>query len=1279
MTADPTAPPPNLSLDAIELLVTRAEKRALFVEPRILRRVIMQDRRIPGLGLHVPHSRVYTIERERLLIVADRSELGLTPAAELPRRMILLGKPTDDEEFSRLTCEEQLHLFWRLVFHGRVHAEVEQLIEDQQLTSSQISASIRQIGAVEFAEVRHVLMKDEWLLPPHDDEEVYVEFLSVALELAYFSPWDLELFFPAIRDWEDVRSLWAELPHEQWYRETQPEGTPERLFSTEPVASPSERPDHLAPLNPSERSLSDSMRERVVSPLLIRATQSQEIGNHVKAAILSLRVQSLSPDRADQQRHSAEGFLFELSTRLQTVWSLNDEERDEWWEALCPLLTRAAAGYRSLEARILYDLQKVCVAHERGVYRFDVARWLLSFGKEPLRRQLPLLETVQTAKYLRSISDRASSLQIAAADRRRLMMLIDRERQRSDTQLRQTVRPLIEKTFQEVGLVPQNVPERAARRKVIEGLLDRLVERGFITMGDLRDALSQSHLKLPDVSGPLELAWGDRLLRADRKLGQVLDGVYRPGAIYLRMSQRLSSLAFGTAVGRFLVRHAVLPFGGAYLVLAAIMHFMAPPHTPLPVSQAAAVAPSSSTVPKTKEPEGNGHSPPESQRVETSRSTEIANSSTQEVVTPLRSDKDSMEVVPSTEKTDRSIDRKTPPGKDTANSAVEKIGDLAVDAFQGAKEVAESAATTAIKSALGDKPSETVNQASDAKPLPAEFYVAWGAFGVFLWMVIHRTKFRRSVGKFFIRLWNGSVWLIYGLPLSVLESTLVRRVLNSRAFQIFKSYLLRPAVVTLILAGGVRAVLVSAVTHYTWFESFFRLSLRGWLECFLLLNLFLNSPAGRSVEERVLDICVRVWHELRFRIFAVVYHIVMDLFHDVMQWIEQSLYMVDEWLRFRKGERRRFVLIKILFGSIWSVFSYVIRFVMTLLVEPQINPIKHFPVVTVSHKIMLPYALQLRDLIMSSTGVSNESAVAIAGTIVMLAPGVVGFLVWELKENWQLYVANRPRVFSPVRVGSHGESIVGLLRPGFRSGTLAKIFAKLRAALRKESDPGHGYRSTEKLALVSQVSREVHRFVERDLCAVLDEGGVFPGATVSVGTVHAATNCFDIELLHSRFPDATIVIRWEDVEGWLIARIIEPGWLSSVSPQQRDRVNVALIGLFQQAGVDLDREQLLTAISPQRRPFPDLEIRRQAIQAVSSNGDWALYPLDSERTILTPSTSESADAARWPAPSRSALIFRDVDLSWADWVRLWPEDSQSLNMPTELPRLIPASIPAQTQ
>ena len=51
----------------------------------------------------------------------------------------------------------------------------------------------------------------------------------------------------------------------------------------------------------------------------------------------------------------------------------------------------------------------------------------------------------------------------------------------------------LQDALDEVGLCPVNLPERVARHKLIEELLDRIVERGFLTLGDLRDMMIAEH------------------------------------------------------------------------------------------------------------------------------------------------------------------------------------------------------------------------------------------------------------------------------------------------------------------------------------------------------------------------------------------------------------------------------------------------------------------------------------------------------------------------------------------------------------------------------------------------------------------------------------------------------------------------------------------------------------------------------------------------------------------------------------------------------------------
>ena len=104
--------------------------------------------------------------------------------------------------------------------------------------------------------------------------------------------------------------------------------------------------------------------------------------------------------------------------------------------------------------------------------------------------------------------------------------------------------------------------------------------------------------------------------------------------------------------------------------------------------------------------------------------------------------------------------------------------------------------------------------------------------------------------------------------------------------------------------------------------------------------------------------------------------------------------------------QRLSVLVKAGRRRIWFFVSYVTAFAFTLLMEPQINPIKHFPVVTVSHKLLFTSVPLIVGQLSPYLG--DARADTIAWSTIWLIPGVFGFLVWELKENWRLYAANRP-------------------------------------------------------------------------------------------------------------------------------------------------------------------------------------------------------------------------------------------------------------------------------
>src|SRR5438132_3310713 len=140
----------------------------------------------------------------------------------------------------------------------------------------------------------------------------------------------------------------------------------------------------------------------------------------------------------------------------------------------------------------------------------------------------------------------------------------------SEDRLRERFRPVLKDAFHDVGLVAANPPEQVALQKIIEELLDRITEYGFFTFADLRDTISRNQLKLPDLADPYSYWRGDPLLRLDRRLATLMEGVYRHGEFYLRWMESCSSLFFGTNVGRLFTENVVLPFGGAWALLKTL-------------------------------------------------------------------------------------------------------------------------------------------------------------------------------------------------------------------------------------------------------------------------------------------------------------------------------------------------------------------------------------------------------------------------------------------------------------------------------------------------------------------------------------------------------------------------------------------------------------------------------------------------------------------------------------------------------------------------------------
>ncbi len=604
------------------------------------------------------------------------------------------------------------------------------------------------------------------------------------------------------------------------------------------------------------------------------------MGNLVRAAILRTRAARLGTSaEARQSRADARADLNRLAHRLQRALGFSNAEAEDWSKSLISLLDVSSRGIWTPEARMLYDLQKVCVDHERGVYALDLPRWLLSLGRAPLKRPLPGQRDVLMSKHLAAAAQRLRAVRLSGRVRTRLDSLLQAAIHRTEDHLRDRFRPKIEAALDRVELLPKNVPDRVAQQKLVDELLDRVSQRGFLAMGDLRDGLSRNNLKLPDLASLDQFIYGDPLLQADALLAETLDGVYRRGEIYLRWPQRLSSLAFGRPVGRFFTRYVALPFGGAFLVVEFLQYLV-----------------------------------------------------------------------------------------NEVRKYILHIEEVAL--------------------------------------LEWARWLLVGLLGSFLLGLMYQPRFRRMCRDALRTIGRSLHAVLVVWPGRLLQLPWVRAIVNSRAFRWSVRFALKPLLLSALLLAAMDSLLRSWPTP------------AGTFGLFLATNLLLNSRLGRDVDEMVTDFVVQTWHRFRIHVIAAMFRFVMDIFNRFLETIERLLYTVDEWLRFRSGEGPLTSACKTVLGIAWAFIHYVVRMCVNMLIEPQINPIKHFPVVTVSHKVMGPVLYPiLASLLATPLGpVWAPIATAVVITLAARAPSV--FWCGSSRKTGGCMPPIDPRTWNPFSSGT---------------------------------------------------------------------------------------------------------------------------------------------------------------------------------------------------------------------------------------------------------------------
>jgi len=159
-----------------------------------------------------------------------------------------------------------------------------------------------------------------------------------------------------------------------------------------------------------------------------------------------------------------------------------------------------------------------------------------------------------------------------------------------------------------------------------------------------------------------------------------------------------------------------------------------------------------------------------------------------------------------------------------------------------------------------------------------------------------------------------------------------------------------------------------------------------------------------------------------------------------------------------------------------------------------------------------------------------------------------------------------------VVIGHHGEAMLQFMKPGFRSGTLTKLFAKLRRANRKAYWTGKWKTVGKHQAGLNHAELELRRFVDRDLRLLLAHSHGWQNHALTTGHIELATNRILAELRCEELSPDSLWLSFAEQNGWLIASVHKRGWLDALRDSQRATLDNALAGFYKMAGVDLARD-----------------------------------------------------------------------------------------------------------
>ncbi len=632
-------------------------------------------------------------------------------------------------------------------------------------------------------------------------------------------------------------------------------------------------------------------------------------------------------------------------------------------------------------------------------------------------------------------------------------------------------------------------------------------------------------MKLADLSGPDKALRADPLLRLDSRLATLLDGVYRGAEVYTRGLEFMTSLAFGTDVGRWITRNIALPFGGAFLAAEFVWLLTFEQRRNEPV--------------KEDEP-------------------------------PL--------------------------------------------SFFGGWNASW------------------------------EFHTAWILLSLFFLAIIRSAQFR-SVLVATTRMGYRCVRTIFwNLPVRIWCNPITQYLLKSVPVQLINNFVLKPLVFCFLL----------------WLIAphFWGTQLSVWIIIFVVSDIIINTRIGRAVDLLLLQAARKIIELIRAG--PAVIRWVNNVFLELLDALDWVMARTEDWLRIRGRSGPMAVAVRAVATACWTPIAFLIRFYTVVLIEPMINPLK-LPLSILFAKFVYPLLALLGLIVLdpfSSPLVPQISPpiphflayLFVVGTF-YLSPDLVTYLFWEMRENWRLYRANLPDQLEPVPVGPYGETVEGLLHVSFHSGTVPRIYARLRKAELEAAQTDAWREARTHRQALRGVEESIRRFVMRDLVAVLNSSPSWGERKLSVKTVLLGTNRISVQIVLDGDADA-VWLEWEDRSGWLVAGCTNAGFLARL-PSGAIRVfENTLTYLYKRAGVDLIREQIQASLTKTAVHF-DFSPNGLLVWYGSRDTQPLLYDPDDPVEELRPRDPTDRHIVPGPTIEANRLVFSRLELTWQQWLEVW--------------------------